>query len=124
MSEITSESAPALEAQCHSLIHEGTAEMMRRDTRPVKRSELRHYHHAEGQSEEFPQSQRRLRQNLERSNSEGVQERNPSEETRTANARHKLEMRNHPPESRRCEVKRRSHKHPLLTTHQENARLN
>ena len=28
---------------------------------------------------------------------------------------HKLEKRNHPPECRRCEVKRRSHKHPLLT---------
>ena len=91
LSDISSESAQALEAQWHPLIHEATAEMVRRDTRKEEvlsqlRSELQDYHHhAEGQSEEFPQSQAELRHNLERSNAEGVQVRN-LEKTRTANA--------------------------------------
>ena len=38
-SEVTSESAQALEAQRHSLVQEATAEMMRRDTR--NQAELR-----------------------------------------------------------------------------------
>ena len=51
--------------------------MMRRDTRSLEvvsqpRSELRHFHrHAEGQSDEFHNSQAELRQHLERSNPEG-----------------------------------------------------
>ena len=90
MSEIISESAQAPEAQRHTLIHEATAEMVRRDTRKEEvlsqiRSELQYYHQ-EGQSEEFQQSRAELRQNLKRSNAEGVQVRNQCEETRTANA--------------------------------------
>ena len=42
--------------------------------------------HAEGQSDEFQQSETELRQHLERSKTEGAQVRNFYEETRTANA--------------------------------------
>ena len=51
------------------------------------RSELQNYHlHAEGQSDEFQQSQEKLRRYLERSTTEGVQFRSPNEENRTATA--------------------------------------
>ena len=118
LSEMTSESAQALEAQRHSLFQEAAAEMTRRDTHNQEvvshpRIELQHYHrHANSHSDKCQQSQAEFRQNLERSNAEGAQSRNPCEETSTANASfaqkllvYKLEKRNHPPESRRCEVK-------------------
>ena len=85
--EITFESAPALEAQSHSLFHEAAAEMMRRNTHREEvvsqlRSEPQHYHrHAEGQSDAFQQSQAALRQHLERSDTEGAQFGSRHEET-------------------------------------------
>ena len=92
LSEIASESAQALEAQRHTLIHEATAEMMPRVTRQGEetsqlRSDLQcYYHHHVGQSEKFQESQAVLRQHLERSNAEGVQLRRQCEETRAAKA--------------------------------------
>ena len=67
LSEITSESAQAVGAQRQSLIHEATAEMMRRQPHQEAvvsqfRSELQHYYHPlESPSEEFQQSQAELR---------------------------------------------------------------
>ena len=92
LSEITSESAQAVGAQRQSLIHEATAEMMRRQPHQEAvvsqfRSELQHYYHPlESPSEEFQQSQAELRHIVERSNAEGTQLRNLIEESRTANA--------------------------------------
>ena len=81
LSEITSESAQSLETQRHSLGHEATGQMMRRGTHHEEvlsqlGSELQYYHHHEGQSEEFPQSQAEWRQPLERSHAARVQLRN------------------------------------------------
>ena len=54
---------------------------------------LVHYHrHAEGQSDEFQQSQAELRQQWERAFTEGAQLRNVREGTRTANARSASEV--------------------------------
>ena len=91
LSEITSEPDQAPEAQRHSLIHEGTAEMMRRGTHQQEalsqlRSQLQYFHHAQGLSEEFQQSQAELTLILERSNAAGVQLRNLCDETRIASA--------------------------------------
>ena len=88
---------PSSYAQVLLLIHEATAEMMRRDTHQEDvvsqlRRELRYYHHhAEGQPEEY-------------------------EETRTANASIaaevvRLQAREAQLSTGRCEVKRRSYKH-------------
>ena len=72
LSEMTSESAQVLEVQRHTLVHEATAEVMRRDIRKEEvLSQLIHelqcnHHHAERQSEEFQQSQAEWRHNLGR----------------------------------------------------------
>ena len=73
---MSSDSAQSLEDQRHTLVQEAAAEMMRSQ---------QHHRHAEGQSDEFQQSQ--LRQQWERSYTEGAQLRNVREQTRTAIAR-------------------------------------
>ena len=70
---IVRKSHEALEAERHS---------PRRGTLPIKEVNLKDYHHhAQSQSEKLRQSQAELRQNLERSNTEGMQLTNPCEET-------------------------------------------
>ena len=91
-SEVSSESPQALEAQQHHLVQEATAEMIRKDAHIADvlsqlRSELQHHSlHADGQSDELQRCKAELRQNLERSNAEGVQIRSLYEENRTATA--------------------------------------
>ena len=58
LSETTSDSGQALEAQRHSLVQAATAEMIRRDAHNAEkvsqlRSELQHYHAADNQFERF-----------------------------------------------------------------------
>ena len=65
-SEITSESAQALEAQRRTLVQGATAEVIRRDAHNLEvvsqlRSELQRFHqHAEGQSDEFQKNEAEL----------------------------------------------------------------
>ena len=75
----------------------------------VQISELQHYcFHAEGQSDEFEQSQAEWRQHFVRANTEGAQFRNLYEDTRIANAgiapeellAYELEKHNSSPRSR------------------------
>ena len=79
LSQNTSLSVRALEAQRHTLVQEPTAEMIRRDAHSAEvlshfGNELQRYHlHAEVQSDEFQHSQTELNQYLERANTEGSQ---------------------------------------------------